>query len=175
MRWSDAYDMLSAIVQAGTTIPPQNPSLGTLSRLLIRDARERFLAWILVCLVPWARQSPKAPTKATTKKQPSPAYLAAREGIKADNKICKVVESSIDHLHRVIDLKNATARSGNVSPEIHGQAIRAWGSEWRSVVMYALLTEVMEAKADDGLKPAFADMCMRLTRFRNNRRHKRVR
>ena len=97
-----------------------------------------------------------------TKKQQSPAYLAAREGLKADNKICKVVDAAVRHLQEVVDLKNSIKdpqesgeavpkrRKSTVTREVHGQAIREWGTEWRSIVMFALLTEAMELESTNG-------------------------
>ena len=110
---------------------------------------------MLVCFVPWARELPKPKKNLNSKRQPSPAYLAAREGLKADNKICKIVDAATHHLQEVIDLKDSIGpkqESNEVNHKqvaaidraIHGQAIRRWGSEWRSVVIFALLTEAME-------------------------------
>ena len=118
-----------------------------------------FLAWILVCFVPWARELPKISKKAASKKQPSPACLAAREGLKADNKVCKVVDSAAHHLQGVIDLRGSIPKQGSIAREIHGQAIRAWGSDWRSVVIFALLTEGMEAKTSNGMPSAANIVC----------------
>ena len=161
-RWKYAYDSLLQIVRETTDTSPEHSPLRKLNSILLRDSHDIFLAWMLVCFVPWAKEPPKPPKKASTKKQPSPAYFAAREGIKADNKICKVVDAAVHCLQEVIDLKNsigAQQGSGEADPKqkptdtraIHGQAIRAWGSEWRSIVIFALLTEAMELGSPDGL------------------------
>ena len=77
--------------------------------------------------------------------------------------MCKIVNEAASHLEDVIELKDSikfhensndsslTRKQLTVSREVHGQAIRGWGSEWRSIVMFALLTEVAEAKESIGM------------------------
>ena len=117
---------------------------------------------MLACFVPWAREAPKPPQKPTSKKLPSPASLAAREGIKVDHKICKLVDDGVMHLPEVIAIKDAVnndglettsplkRKQGTTTRESQGQAIRGLGSYWRSSVIYALLTQVAEAETPTG-------------------------
>lgn len=168
-HWHQAYETLASVLQAPAA--PKSSEQRDLHRLkstLLRNPDEIYLAWMLVCLVPWARQGPKQSQKASSKKRPSAAYLTAREGIKADNKICRVVDAAATRLQAVIDLKNlvgAREESGDscieqkppgIVREVHGQAIRAWGSDWRSIVIYALLSEVMELQDTNKVKGLLA-------------------
>ena len=80
-----------------------------------------------------------------------------------------MVDAAVYHLQEVVELKNSIkaqqecgeANSEQTKPtvtrEIHGQAIRAWGSEWRSIVIFALLTEAMELGSPNGSISVTAD------------------
>jgi len=162
-RWSGAYDLLFVVCIFEPNKPSNSSPLKRLKEILVRNANDTFSAWMLTCFVPWARVSPKLPEKPSSKKPLSSASLAAREGIKADNKICKIVDDSVLNLPKVIGLKdiaNAEAepahshlkrKHNSVGREVYGQAIRGWGSDWRGIVMYALLTEFSEANGEEGM------------------------
>ena len=138
---------------------PARPStLKHVQRLLLRDSHDRFLAWTLTCFVPLARQ----PSRQCTAKKPlAAAMMAAKEGLKADNQICKVIADACKHLEAIIALKNdvvAEARhkkptqvteQRGVSRDTIGMAIREWGGHWRSSVVFALLTEVLESSSPE--------------------------
>lgn len=155
-HWHQAYDTLLHIIEGGAHLTPEQRNLHRLRSTLLRDSNEGFLAWMLVCFVPWANETTKNFQKANSKRQPSPAFLAAREGVKADNKVCRVLDAAVTHLREVTNLKNLIKdqqdssdhshkrKQPTVTREVHGQALRAWGSDWRSVILFALLTEVME-------------------------------
>ncbi|KAL9104138.1 MAG: hypothetical protein Q9163_000885 [Psora crenata] len=158
-HWSTAYNQLQEISIARKPQEKASSSLLTLANILIRDTEDLFLAWVLVCFIPWARVLPKPPPKPTTKKLPSPASIAAREGIKADNKLCRVIDDAGKSLADITVLKNSFAelQEASTSPlkrklvrrDVQGQAIRSLGSHWRSSVMFALLAEVSEATVDE--------------------------
>ena len=123
---------------------------------MLRDPEDVFLAWILACFVPWARAQAKSSKNPTSKQPPSPASLAAREGIKADNKICKIVDDAVHSLQEIIALKDTYITNSTTDENsrkrklctddrvIHGQAIRRWGHHWRCNVVYACLLQVSE-------------------------------
>ncbi|KAL9637365.1 MAG: hypothetical protein Q9164_002230 [Protoblastenia rupestris] len=150
-HWSLAYGQLQELTASRTS------SAKTISSILLRNPEDLFIAWVLACFVPWARESPKPSSKLTTKRSNSPASIAAKEGIKADNKMCKIVEDSVTNLKDVVTLKDSAARnekvptsplkrnSNTIGRDTQGQAIRGWGSHWRSIVIFALLTEIAEA------------------------------
>ena len=156
-HWSTAYDQLQDICSIHTTRNKTDISLQKISSILLRNPEDIFLAWLVACFVPWARISPEPLSKTTTRRRPSRASVAAREGIKADNKICKIVDECATKLERVIALKHSATqmneevmtgskrKSSNIGRDIQGQALRGWGSHWRSTIMFALLTEISEA------------------------------
>ncbi|KAL9124285.1 MAG: hypothetical protein Q9217_006371 [Psora testacea] len=158
-HWSSAYDKLHKITTTETTQEIACSPLQTIKSILLRDPDDLFLAWMMACFVPWARVSPKPPSKSTTRRLPAPASVAAREGLKVDNRICKVVDDAITGLADVIEVKDCTTKNEQAatSPlkrklirrDIQGQAIRGWGSRWRSTVMFALLAEISEATTEE--------------------------
>lgn len=137
-------------------------SLQIIARTLIRDSDDSYLAWVLACFNPWAREIRKPLQPPKLKKLPSLASVAAREGIKADNKLCKLVDGAVSHLPEIVAIKDSfnnrgptttsplKRKQGATSRETQGQAIRHWGSQWRSSVMYSLLTQVAEGETDTG-------------------------
>ena len=158
-RWSLAYGHLLNMLK----LQPEessSPSKAFIGKLL-RDSDEVFLAWMLVCFIPWAKIESKPSKKLTSKQPPSPASLAAREGIKADNKICKIVDDAVHSLQDVINLKDSFIESktddstrkrklGMDDRAMHGQAIRQWGSHWRCNAIFALLTQISEGNSSTG-------------------------
>ena len=127
-----------------------------------RDPEEVYLAWILCCFIPWARTSVAASSRSTSKFPKTVAAIAAREGIKADNKVTKIVEEAVLYLPDVIMAKgdaidqsnpaskNSKQKQFAVSRERHGKAIRQWGPHWRSTVIFALLVQTAQAQNQSG-------------------------
>ena len=178
--WHRAYDELLEIMKARSEGQDSLSSLYTINSILLRLSQttnlknvsadnaprgkapleDTFLAWLLTCFVPWAREVPKTSEK---KSPPAPASCAAREGIKADKQIFRVVAEAVSYLPEIIAMKNAFCAYENlttsplkrkqsaVSREDQGQAIRRWGSHWRSSVMYALLVEIAESETQIGM------------------------
>ncbi len=161
-RWSNAYRQLLEIVRARSESSDGESSLHYVSTILLRNSEDIFLAWMVACFVPWARKPQKLPDEGTSKRPPSAASLAAREGIKADNKITRVVDDAVSHLEDIIAIKNSVndqtqpttsplERKQGVTDRVsQGQAIRRWGSKWRVSVIYALLTQIGECAARSG-------------------------
>ena len=160
-NWSSAYDLLHLIARVDSRQADVSSPVQKIRNLLIRDKNDLFLAWMLVCFVPWARVRSNPSAKVTTKRTPCAASLVAREGIKAENKICKIIDDAVVHLDEIESFRDAVCqqeesatslkkrKSISVSRDIQGQAIRSWGSCWRGMVLYALLTNVTEAKTSE--------------------------
>ncbi|CAF9927268.1 CCA tRNA nucleotidyltransferase, mitochondrial [Imshaugia aleurites] len=161
-NWHRAYDQLRDIIQAGSKGSKLPKSIETVRSILLGSPEDLYHAWILTCFVPWAREPPKSRQK-SSKRPMSAAGLAAREGIKAENKICRLVDDAVFHLQDIVEKKGAICHEDQTTPlpstrdpgvsagaqrEIQGLAIRKWGSSWRSSVMYALLTEIAETKTE---------------------------
>lgn len=151
-NWHRAYNQLRVIIKAG--------SYKTIESILLRSPEDFYHAWVLACFVPWAREPPKSPQK-SSKRPMTAAGLAAREGIKAENKIYKLVDDAVSDLQDIVEKKDAVSHEAQTANlplkrkqgacaesqrEMQGLAIRKWGSNWRSSAMYALLTEVAETK-----------------------------
>ena len=158
--WHRAYNLLQTITKAEQPALPE--SLDTIRSILLRSPQDVYHAWLLTCFVPWARVPLKSSQK-SPKRPMSAASLAAREGIKAENKIYRLIDDAASQLQDIVEKKNAFShkdhsttvplkRKQGASPEIQrqmqGLAIRKWGSNWRSSVIYALLTEVAETKTE---------------------------
>jgi tRNA nucleotidyltransferase (CCA-adding enzyme) len=126
-----------------------------LPELLVRDADERYIAWILTAIVPY-RDAPQPESQEMNKKAPPPVPTGvAREGIKATNKICDVITSSVRNLNEItkfvdgVDVQKRRAQKVPGQEDLTardtlGMAIRRWGPTWRSQVMYALQVELVE-------------------------------
>jgi len=82
-----------------------------------------------------------------------------REGIKATNKVCEIVTSSVRNLNeitRLVDGVDTQKRRAQKIPgsedltarDTLGMAVRRWGPTWRSQTMYALLVELGEHRDD---------------------------
>lgn len=144
-RCRDLIDTLKTLLDGSETI----------EQVLIRDKEERYLAWVLVGMVPY-RDAPQAEPSEPGRKPPPPvATTVAREGIKAMNKVCDVITASIRHFDEISSLvqgvevqkrrpQQATADQDPTSRDVLGMAIRRWGPTWRSQMMYALLVEMIE-------------------------------
>lgn len=166
--WKKAYEQLQEITNAeskiGTGQNILSHSRSVIKSVLLRHPDDVhydfFYAWLLCTFVPWARVTPRALDNSKAKAPPRPASIAAREGIKADNNTVKIIEGAVVHLDEIIQTKDAAVgqmssttsplKRKNESPtrSQQGMAIRRWGPHWRSSVMYAMLTQVMEDPID---------------------------
>lgn len=169
--WKVAYQFLAMMtaklkeVNDYTIIPimfREEEALGPitlLSRILLREPSEVFLAWIVCCFIPYARSG-----KSDSSKFPRTlAAAAAREGIKTDNKTTKIIEEAslnfpdVIMTRRLIEIRTEIALLSSKqalqpsSREIYGKALLRWGVHWRSTVIFALLVEITEAKDDLGM------------------------
>ncbi|KAF3767498.1 poly A polymerase C-terminal region-like protein [Cryphonectria parasitica EP155] len=146
--WSDTYDFLN------------NLATNPLYDILITSDEERYLAWVLACVVPFSR-IPFDNSFAGLKKNPPAATLAAREGIKAPNKLTELVTAAVRHREEIIELKKTVISRGERMNERDylGMPIRRWeaqGKHWRLQVLFAILDDVMSRAQDssqDDLNP----------------------
>ncbi|KAL8938084.1 MAG: hypothetical protein Q9216_004082 [Gyalolechia sp. 2 TL-2023] len=165
--WRKAYQQLQEMVVAkpeiktGKDIVDDHKSI--IKSILFRGPdhvhQDIFHAWLLCAFVPWSRVTAPTPDKPKTKPPPAPAAIASREGIKADNSTIKIVENAVAHLDEIIQIKDATVNPASITSPLkrkqksptrseQGMAIRRWGPRWRSSVMYAILTEIVERSTD---------------------------
>lgn len=158
-NWHLAYDSLRDLENFDLKEYGKSPHLHTIAEVLLRGPEDLYLAWTLSCFVPWARAGVPAPS---SKRSTTLAAVAAREGVKADNKLVKTVNDAVLELDHVIKMKDSAIpeATSSTSPsekkdqpsirEFLGKAVRHWGLHWRSIVMYALLVQLSEAKDESG-------------------------
>nr|ROW09547.1 hypothetical protein VMCG_02327 [Valsa malicola] len=146
--WTDVYESLHKLASEPVSTP------GSVYNVLVTSEEARYYAWVLACIVPFA-QFPN-PTGGNPKKQLPPASLAAREGIKAPNKLADIITGAVRHLDEICELK---VKVNNGDPcmderDRFGMAIRGWearGTNWRLQVLFAMLHEMItQAKAANG-------------------------
>jgi tRNA nucleotidyltransferase (CCA-adding enzyme) len=126
-----------------------NREVWPLYDVLIRSNEDEYLGWSLAAFSPWhgisdARFSNKKRGGATPL-----AVIAAREGIKATNKLCDLIAAAQLNYPEILGLKQAIATNKSPIPsrDIFGMAIRKWerdGGSWRVQVLYAILIEAKE-------------------------------
>ena len=158
-KWHLVYDCLEDLENTKDFVP-------SIYGALVRSEEERYLAWILAALTPYIAYH--RDLKAARNFQfPGYAVGVAKEGIKADNKICNVVAAAFQNAPTIIRLKLfiAKLKCGNTySAKVEdflnadhsmndleatsrcslGMRIREWeskGGHWRVQVLFALLAE----------------------------------
>lgn len=161
--WNRTYDGLQEIIAVGDVIANGCDPLGTIKSTLLRNSDDHYLAWVLCSFTPWSRVKTAVPDIPIGKAPLPLAATVAREGIKADNKVMKLVEGAVNHLHEITASKDAIAGSDapttsplkrkleSTSRDDLGMLIRRWGPQWRNQAIYAILVGLMEAKDETGM------------------------
>ncbi|KAK8867714.1 poly A polymerase head domain-containing protein [Apiospora arundinis] len=138
-NWRTVYECLDRLREARTP--------GSIYDVLVHTKEAAYFSWVLAAVVPWAPYTQEAP--ATGKQPPPLATLAAREGIKAPNKVCEVITAAEKHRGQIMALKNAVCAKESYINERDrfGMAIRQWearGGQWRLQVLSAFLVEASQ-------------------------------
>jgi tRNA nucleotidyltransferase/poly(A) polymerase len=158
-----AYNFVNELLSSKPDIPTTIPDT------LVRDAEEKYLAWICATVMSWA-DAPMVPHQKPTQRPYYAAYLVAREGFKAPNKICDVIAASLQHGEEIRDLvdkcsdqlRRPHARKGgeDVTTRDHlGMAIRRWGATWRTQVLFNLVYEIVQ---ESGRREGKPSLCIHL-------------
>lgn len=170
-HWQIAYDQLLALISTrrggtDTWVSPQ-----VIANILLNepcDPEKVYLAWMLCCFVPWTQPKVATSNSSASKLPKSVAATVAREGIKADGKITKIIQEAVLYLPDVIMTKgeaidqsdqagkDSKRKQSSISRELHGKAIRQWGPHWRSTVIFALLVQVSHAQNQSGTSPSMS-------------------
>jgi tRNA nucleotidyltransferase (CCA-adding enzyme) len=137
-----------------------NKTPGSIYQSLVRSDDAKYLAWILTALTPWSAIPNPQPGVAGGKLPLPLATNVAREGFKADNKICSVVTAAFRNCGDVIKLKDSVTREEPFVNERDtlGMMIRKWdsmGGQWKLQVLFALLVDVSRS----------GDECLGLSQF----------
>lgn len=161
--WTEVYEYFHSLASESRSTP------GSLYEVLVTSDEARYYAWVLACIVPFA-QLP-TPSGGKPKKQLPPATLAAKEGIKAPNKLADVITGAVRHLDQIRELK---AKIDDRDPcmderDRFGMAVRGWeasGAHWRLQVLFAMLHEMItHVKTADGKDTTAGKSCSALHTF----------
>lgn len=161
--WNETYDGLQEIMAVRDVGAKGCDPLGTIKSTLLRSSDDNYLAWLLCSFTPWSRVKTAVPDIPMGKAPRPLAATVAREGLKADNKVMKLVEGAVNNLHEITASKDAIAGSDvpttsplkrkldSTSRDDLGMSIRRWGPQWRNHAMYAILVGLMEAEDETGM------------------------
>lgn len=121
---------------------------GSIYQSLVRSDEANYLSWVLAALTPLSAVSNPQPQKVGAKLPLPFATNVAREGIKADNKVCNVVTAAFRNAEAIIRLKLSILKKEPFVTERDtlGMLIRKWdsqGGHWRVQVLFALLVTTL--------------------------------
>ncbi|KAI1176700.1 hypothetical protein F4777DRAFT_587777 [Nemania sp. FL0916] len=138
-QWPGAYECLEHLLQ--------HRKLGSISDILIQTDEAPHYAWVLAALTPWEGVD-KSVYNSKGKPPPLLITLAAREGIKAPNKLCDLITAAHNNRADIMSLKTAVVqKTGYINErDRFGMAIRHWdakGGYWRLQVLFSLLVEAV--------------------------------
>ncbi|KAK4146702.1 uncharacterized protein C8A04DRAFT_9506 [Dichotomopilus funicola] len=148
--WATAYECLDFLK---STKKP-----GSIYDLLITGDDASYYAWSLVGFTPWTSLS-DAQVKTFMdnhnnsgrifRSPPTLSSQVARDGFRAPNKLCDLLNGSIRNRAQILEFRNAVRDKDDSRNERDriGMAIRSWNSqhgEWRLQVLYAILVDVAE-------------------------------
>lgn len=139
-NWSATYHALADILNANDLA-----SGSKLRSLLVRDKDDKYVAWIIGCMVPLA-EAPKIKTK-NGKKMEDFITRVAHEGLKLPNRVSNILTASKDNLDDIKDI----VQSKQVARDTIGMALRRWGSTWRLQLLFSALHDIfLEPSAKQG-------------------------
>lgn len=159
-NWSIVYDCLEAL--------KSNQTPKSIYQSLVRSDDAKYWGWILAALTPWVTVPEPAPVK-KGKLPPPLATIVAREGIKADNKVCNIVTGAFRDYEQITQLKNDIKRKEPYVNERDtiGMTIRRWdgqGGHWRMQALFAILAGALKKNDRQG-NPQLILRCSVLTQF----------
>ncbi|RDW69700.1 hypothetical protein BP6252_08720 [Coleophoma cylindrospora] len=139
-----------------------NETPGSIYQSLVRSDDARYFAWILAALTPWSQIPGEVPIKPGGRATIPYAAMVAKEGIKANNKICSVVTGALRNYIQITELKNAiNNEDARISErDTIGMQIRRWdflGGHWRLQALFALLVEASNSTEQEGYGKVFAE------------------
>ncbi|KAJ8611706.1 hypothetical protein MRB53_037817 [Persea americana] len=152
MQWPFTYEFTATFLN-GNVLPDVAGSLAP-------DDEARYLVWVLTAMAPFDDAPVLEPVKPGGK-LPSPMIvIAAREGIRASNKVADLLLAAHKNHEDIIAVKDAFLKAAKSSiasrsePDVTGRdtlgmAIRRWGATWRLQCVFALLLEVTRLSRDD--------------------------
>lgn len=142
-NWNRAYHCLDIMIK--------NNSPMSIYKLLVRTEDAAELAWVLSALAPFAPFG-SPPPKPNGKRNPPFGAMAAREGIKANNRIGEVVTGAFRHMNEILQLKKdiLAKEPYTLQRDTIGMMIRRWdydGGQWKLHALLAILVEALQCDA----------------------------
>ncbi|KAH9881874.1 hypothetical protein J1614_001045 [Plenodomus biglobosus] len=143
----------SAYIFVQSLVTRSDDMLSKISDNLLRNDDEKYLAWVCSTVMPWV-DAPTIPHPKPAQRPLFAAYLVAREGFKAPNKVCDVIAASLSNSEEIRNHVSHCAkglrRPDTVDPsndftarDTLGMAIRRWGPTWRTQVLFNMVYEVV--------------------------------
>ena len=145
--WQISYQTLDSLATGA-----KGDHVSIYSRL-VRNSEEAHIAWVLAALTPWASiEGPLLPPGKGPKHFVPFITQAAREGIKAPNKLCDIITASHKNRLDILNLKRAVcANAPQASKRDYlAMTILKWdklGGQWKLQLLYALLAEAVDKMA----------------------------
>ncbi|SPO02630.1 related to tRNA nucleotidyltransferase, mitochondrial precursor [Cephalotrichum gorgonifer] len=141
--WNAAYGFLNAAA-LGTEVA------GPIYSRLVQGDEDAYFAWTLAALVPWdVVENPNIHLEKPRLQMIPLITRAAREGIRATNKLCTTITAAHTNRKEILKLKKlvCSGDASTVGRDTFGMAVCRWSSKtgnWRLQVLYAILVEAME-------------------------------
>lgn len=153
-NWRIAYDCLEEL--------KSNETPDSIYKSLVRSDDAKYLAWILTALTPWSAVPPAQAPKPGGKVRSPYGQMVAREGLKAESKLCNVVGGAFKQYAEITELKESIKRKDSFinQRDTLGMMIRRWdsqGGQWRLQVLFALLVEALKLDSAAGFEALFSD------------------
>ncbi|ATZ55574.1 Bccca1 [Botrytis cinerea B05.10] len=152
--WRIVYDCLKEMTL--------NETPDSIYKSLVRSDDAKYLAWILAALAPWTAIPPAQAAKPGGKTPPPYGALVAREGLKAESKLCNMVAGAFKQYAEITELKDAIKRNDSYVHERDtvGMMIRKWeshGGQWKLQVLFALLVESLKLESSEEYRTLFSE------------------
>ncbi|APA12836.1 hypothetical protein sscle_10g076060 [Sclerotinia sclerotiorum 1980 UF-70] len=153
-NWRVVYDCLEEM--------KSNETPDSIYKSLVRSDDAKYLAWILAALTPWTAVPPAQASKPGGKTPPPFGALVAREGLKAESKLCSMVAGAFKQYAEITELKDAVLRNDSYihKRDTVGMMIRKWesqGGQWKLQVLFALLVEALKLESAEGYQSLFSE------------------
>ncbi|KAI9783426.1 MAG: CCA tRNA nucleotidyltransferase, mitochondrial [Peltula sp. TS41687] len=159
-QWKRAFDFVEFFMDTPETQSSGDDSLQTVRSFLLRDVRDRYNAWLLVTIFPWASVPTEDHVNPGSKPGLPLSTIVVKAGIKAPNKDCEIITSACRNASAIARLQREAMTQTEVpkSPDrttaylrrdTLGMAIHRWGPTWRSQVLLALLLDLFSQTPDE--------------------------
>lgn len=148
--WAKSYSGVQDLVESNPSTCVEGKA--TVRGILINGTSDLFLSWLLAAFVPWTQPGGQTQSAAGQKAPPPAAAIVVKEGLKADNKVLRVVQGAVMHARDISLLKEKVTQAQAEGAEMRmgprrdvlGMAVRRWGQDWRLHAVLALLIELGE-------------------------------